>query len=213
MTDHGARHLAPDAERPLPGEVTQRLSLVATRRSRRTHWYPAVDVAAVVRFADDRIALLRGEIDRRGREVASLLNQVEMLRHGTLPSAVPQAADPLAVELTMRAQEEANRTIGDASVEGAEILAEARRQAEDIIVHAHQQAAQSTGYAGPQVTELQRHLQDLQERYDALLTASRAAHEYLSQWQSYLADQSEQMLASAGAAGEVSEQLKLAIKE
>ncbi|MER5337433.1 hypothetical protein [Micromonospora sp. NPDC002717] len=213
MTDHGARHPAPDAEQPQSGEVTQRLSLVATRRSRRKDWYPAAEVAAVARFADDRIALLRGEIDRRGREVAGLLNQVEMLRYGTLPSAAPQAADPMALELTMRVQEEANRTIGDASVEGAEILAEARRQAEDIIVYAHQQATQSTRYAGPQVAELQRQLQDLQERYDALVTASQAAHENLSQWQSYLADQSEQMLASAEAAGEASERLKLAIKE
>lgn len=206
MTDHGARHLAPDAEQPQPGEVTQRLSLVATHRSRRQQWYPAAEVAAVARFADDRIALLHGELDRRGREVRSLLNQVEMLRHGALPSVAPQAADPMAVELTMRAQEEANRTIGDASAEGAEILAEARRQADDIIAYAHQQA---TRYVDPQATELQRQLQDLQARYEALLIA---AHENVSQWQSHLADQSEQLQAGAKAAGEASAQLELALK-
>ncbi|MDM4719124.1 hypothetical protein QTQ03_05755 [Micromonospora sp. WMMA1363] len=208
MTDDGARHNAPDAKQPQPGEVTQRVNLVETRRSRGQQWYSAAQVAAVARFADDRIALLNGEIDRKGREVRGLLNQIEMLRHGTLPSIAPQAADPIAVELTMRAQEEANRTIGDASAEGAEILAEARRQAEDIIAHAHQQATQIT-----EVSELQRQLQNLQARHDALVTASQATHENLTRWQSYLADQAEQLRASAQAAGEVGEQLQLAIKE
>lgn len=213
MTDHGARHLAPDVEHPRPGEVTQRLNLVAARRSRGHQWYPAAEMAEVARFADDRIALLRGEVERKEREIRGLADQVAMLRHGTLPSMAPQAAAPIAVELAMRAQEEANRTIGDASAEGAEILAEARWQAEDIIAQAHQQATQITGHAGPQVTELQRQLKDVQARYDALVAASRAAYGSLSQWQSYLVEQSAQLQAGARAVREASNQLKLATEE
>jgi cell division septum initiation protein DivIVA len=213
MTDHGAGPLAPEAASPQPGEVAQRLSLLSARRTRGQEWYLSSDVTAVAQFADDRIALLRSEIDRKGREVRGLLNQVEMLRHGTLPSMAPQAADPMAVELTMRAQDEANRTIGEASEEGAEILAEARQQAEDIIAHAHWQASTITGHAGQPATDLQRRLQDLQARYDALLAVSQAAQENLARWQAYLADQAETMLASARAAGEASEQLQRALKE
>ncbi|MGC4896975.1 hypothetical protein [Micromonospora sp. DT31] len=213
MTIDGARHLAPDTELPQPGEVAQRLTLITSRRSRGRQWYSAAEVAATAQFADDRIELLRGEIDRRGREVHSLLGQIEMLRHGTLPSASPQAVDPMVVELSMRAQEEANRTIGDASAEGAEILADARRQAEDIIRQAHEQATQGTGYAGPQAAELRHQLQSLRARHEELLDATRSAHEHLAQWQAHLADQSERLRATALAAGEASEMLMRAIKD
>ncbi|WP_018721406.1 SPFH domain-containing protein [Salinispora fenicalii] len=202
-----------DTDQPQPGEVTQRLELLATRRFRGRWWHSADEVAAVTRFADDQITLLRGEVERRGREVRGLLNQIEMLRHGSLPSTAPQGADPVAVALTMRAQEEANRTISDASAEGTEILTEARRQAEDILALAHQQATRVTTHPGPQVAELQQQLKDLQARHDALVDATWNAHQNLSQWQSWLSDQAGQLRTSAQALGEVSGNMEQAVKD
>ncbi|MER7167181.1 hypothetical protein ABT336_14070 [Micromonospora sp. NPDC000207] len=232
MTDQGARHLAPQTAADMPGEVAQRLRLVASRRSRGTQWYAVEDLEEVVRFADERIGLLQGDLDRKGREITTLTRQVEMLRHGTLPSVAPQGADPMAVELTMRAQEEANRTIGDASDEGAEILAEARRQADDIIAAAHQQAnrlARLPSRSEPeptvpstpptpdlpagQVADLQRQLRELRERHAAVLAAANSAQQHLSQWQTYLTAQAEQLQANAVTAATASERLQAAIKE
>lgn len=130
------------------GEITRQLSVLEERRFRGSHWLSADEVASVVRSADDRIGLLTAELERQRRENQGLLSQVEMLRHGTLPSSAPQGPDPMVVELAMRAQDEANRTIGEASAEGAEIIADARRQAEEILAEAHRRAG-DVGGSGP----------------------------------------------------------------
>ncbi|WP_026284358.1 hypothetical protein [Salinispora arenicola] len=206
MTNEGPGNAAQDTEQPEPGEVTRRLGLLTTRRFRGRQWYSMAEVTAVARFADDRMSLLHGEIDRRGREAHGLVGQIEMLRYGSLPSAAPQAADPVAVELTMRAQEEANRTISDAGAESSEILAEARRQAEDI--HAH--AVRSTD---SQAADLRHRFQELQARHEALVSAVQVAHEALSRAESRLSEQSDRLRADAQAAQKASEILLRAIQE
>ncbi|MGX4654374.1 hypothetical protein ACWCHM_11835 [Micromonospora sp. SCSIO 07396] len=193
------------------GEVARQLSVLEERRFRGSHWLSADEVEAVVRAADDRIGLLTAELERQRRENQGLLSQVEMLRHGTLPSNAPQGPDPMTVELAMRAQDEANRTIGEASAEGAEIIADARRQAEEILAEAHRRAgevgASVSSVAGPS-PELAGKLQALEERHAAALAAVAAAQQQLNRWQSYLSAQSEQLRADAAAAGGASAQLR-----
>ncbi|MFJ8689432.1 hypothetical protein [Micromonospora wenchangensis] len=194
------------------GEIARQLSVLEERRFRGSHWLSADEVGAVVRAADDRIGLLTAELERQRRENQGLLSQVEMLRHGTLPSTAPQGPDPMTVELAMRAQDEANRTIGEASAEGAEIIADARRQAEEILAEAHRRAGEVgasgvSSAAGPS-PELAGKLQALEERHAAALAAVAAAQQQLNRWQSYLAAQSEQLRADAAAAGGASAQLR-----
>ncbi|MBM7080591.1 hypothetical protein [Micromonospora humida] len=203
--DHSDRVLAEQ------GEIARQLSVLEERRFRGSHWLSADEVAAVVRAADDRIGLLTAELERQRRENQGLLSQVEMLRHGTLPSTAPQGPDPMTVELAMRAQDEANRTIGEASAEGAEIIADARRQAEEIIADAHRRAGEAGSAAAPAAVpspELAGKLQALEERHAAALAAVAAAQQQLNRWQSYLAAQSEQLRADAAAAGGASAQLR-----
>ncbi|MEV4482090.1 hypothetical protein AB0K04_09800 [Micromonospora coxensis] len=196
------------------GELGRQLSLLEARRFRGSHWLSADEVADLVRAGDDRIALLVNELERHRRENQGLLSQVEMLRHGTLPSTAPQGPDPMAVELAMRAQDEANRTIGEASAEGAEILADARRQADEILAEAHRRAGALSaapgapaGPSGPS-PEVQRRLQELEERHAAALAAVAAAQQQLNRWQAYLSAQSEQLRADAQAAAGASAQLR-----
>ncbi|MEU7957430.1 hypothetical protein [Micromonospora humida] len=203
--DHSDRVLAEQ------GEIARQLSVLEERRFRGSHWLSADEVAAVVRAADDRIGLLTAELERQRRENQGLLSQVEMLRHGTLPSTAPQGPDPMTVELAMRAQDEANRTIGEASAEGAEIIADARRQAEEILADAHRRAGEVGSAAAPAAVpspELAGKLQALEERHAAALAAVAAAQQQLNRWQSYLAAQSEQLRADAAAAGGASAQLR-----
>ncbi|MFJ6197933.1 DivIVA domain-containing protein [Micromonospora sp. NPDC092111] len=193
------------------GEIARQLSLLEARRFRGSHWLSADEVAGVVRAADDRIGLLVAEVERQKRENQGLLSQVEMLRHGTLPSNAPQGPDPMTVELAMRAQDEANRTIGEASAEGAEIIADARRQADEILSEAHRRAGEMSvpgQPAGGGSPELARTLQDLEERHAAALAAVAAAQQQLNRWQAYLSAQSEQLRADAAAAGGASSQLR-----
>ncbi|MFY1682602.1 hypothetical protein ACN265_13810 [Micromonospora sp. WMMD730] len=203
--DHSDRVLAEQ------GEIARQLSVLEERRFRGSHWLSADEVAAVVRAADDRIGLLTAELERQRRENQGLLSQVEMLRHGTLPSTAPQGPDPMTVELAMRAQDEANRTIGEASAEGAEIIADARRQAEEILADAHRRAGEAGSAVVPAAVpspELAGKLQALEERHAAALAAVAAAQQQLNRWQSYLAAQSEQLRADAAAAGGASAQLR-----
>ncbi|WP_420115366.1 hypothetical protein [Micromonospora sp.] len=203
--DHSDRVLAEQ------GEIARQLSVLEERRFRGSHWLSADEVAAVVRAADDRIGLLTAELERQRRENQGLLSQVEMLRHGTLPSTAPQGPDPMTVELAMRAQDEANRTIGEASAEGAEIIADARRQAEEILADAHRRAGEAGSAAAPAAVpspELAGKLQALEERHAAALAAVAAAQQQLNRWQSYLAAQSEQLRTDAAAAGGASAQLR-----
>ncbi|OKI54676.1 hypothetical protein [Micromonospora sp. CB01531] len=207
MTDHAAPQTVAS-----PGEVSERLELTAKRHSRGRTWLSAENAAALARYADDRIAVLQREVDRKGREIEQLRRQVEMMRYGTLATSGLRPADPIAVDLTMRAQEEANRTIDDASVEGSEILAEARRQADDIIVAAHEQATEIAGHAGPYVGELQRQLRELKRRHMTLVEAAIEAGQQLAQWQVYLGAQADQLHASAKAAGRAGDRLQAAIE-
>ncbi|KWV31080.1 SPFH domain-containing protein [Micromonospora rifamycinica] len=198
-----------------PGEVARQLAVLEERRFRGSHWLSADEVASVVRSADDRIGVLTAELERQRRENQGLLSQVEMLRHGTLPSSAPQGPDPMTVELAMRAQDEANRTVGEASAEGAEIIADARRQAEEIVAEAHRRAAAVGGSgvvsAGAGSSELAGQLQALEERHAAALAAVAAAQQQLNRWQAYLSAQSEQLRADAAAAGGVSAQLRVVL--
>ncbi|MEH0938527.1 hypothetical protein [Micromonospora psammae] len=206
------------------GEIARQLSMLEARRFRGAHWLSADEVTTIVRSADDRIALLVNELERQRRENQGLLSQVEMLRHGTLPSSAPQGPDPMTVELAMRAQDEANRTIGEASAEGAEIIADARRQADDILAEAHRRAGDvaatgmgvngagpngaAGGQGGPGAQDLTRQLRELEERHAAALAAVAAAQQQLNRWQAYLSAQSEQLRADAAAAGGASAQLR-----
>ncbi|MGK5441224.1 DivIVA domain-containing protein [Micromonospora sp. URMC 105] len=213
--DHSDRLALPGV--PDQGELARQLSMLEARRFRGSHWLSADEVSVVIRTADDRIALLVNELERQRRENHGLLSQVEMLRHGTLPSNAPQGPDPMAVELAMRAQDEANRTIGEASAEGAEIIADARRQADEILAEAHRRAGDLSS-AGPGVPalpsaggpspEVQRRLQELEERHAAALAAVAAAQQQLDRWQAYLSAQAEQLRADAASAGGASAQLR-----
>ncbi|MGB2570048.1 hypothetical protein ACPFP2_16570 [Micromonospora citrea] len=211
--DHSDRIVVPGLAEQ--GELGRQLSMLEARRFRGSHWLSADEVADLVRAGDDRIAVLVNELDRHRRENQGLLSQVEMLRHGTLPSTAPRGPDPMAVELAMRAQDEANRTIGEASAEGAEILADARRQADEILAEAHRRAGALSaaapgapaGAAGPS-PEVQRRLQELEERHAAALAAVAAAQQQLNRWQAYLSAQSEQLRADAQAAAGASAQLR-----
>ncbi|SCF22801.1 hypothetical protein GA0074696_3586 [Micromonospora purpureochromogenes] len=212
--DHSDRLALPGM--PDQGELARQLSMLEARRFRGSHWLSADEVAVVIRTADDRIALLVNELERQRRENHGLLSQVEMLRHGTLPSTAPQGPDPMAVELAMRAQDEANRTIGEASAEGAEIIADARRQADEILAEAHRRAGDLStsgpvgpvGPAGVLSPEVQRRLHELEERHAAALAAVAAAQQQLDRWQAHLSAQSEQLRADAAAAGGASAQLR-----
>jgi cell division septum initiation protein DivIVA len=193
------------------GDAARQLSMLEPRRFRGDQWLSADEVTAVIRSADDRVALLVAELERQRRENQNLLSQVEMLRHGTLPSTAPQGPDPMAVELAMRAQDEANRTIGEASAEGAEIIADARRQADDILTEAHRRAADLSvngRQAGAPSPELTRKLQDLEERHAAALAAVETAQHQLARWRAYLSTQAEQLRANAAEAGGASAQLQ-----
>ncbi|TDB70859.1 hypothetical protein [Micromonospora sp. KC723] len=194
------------------GELGRQLSLLEARRFRGSHWLSADEVTELARAGDDRIGLLVSELERQRRENQGLLSQVEMLRHGTLPSTAPQGPDPMVVELAMRAQDEANRTVGEASAEGAEIIADARRQADEILAEAHRRAgAVGSGVpalpAGPS-PEVQRRLQELEERHAAAMAAVAAAQQQLQRWQAYLAAQAEQMRVDAQAVAGASAQLR-----
>lgn len=189
------------------GEVESRLGMVENRRFRGARWYSAPEVVDLCRFADDRIGLLRGEIDRQRRDSRELGAQIEMLRHGTLPSRAPQQVDPMVVELAMRAQDEANRTIGEASAEGAEILADARAQAQRILTDAYNRAATGMDSGDAVVQHLHRRIQEFEEQQAQLRLAVAAAQEQLSQWHDYLLRESDQLRQNALAAGTTSRQL------
>ncbi|MEU5942005.1 hypothetical protein ABZ807_23100 [Micromonospora sp. NPDC047548] len=198
---------------PEQGELGRQLSMLEARRFRGSHWLSADEVTVVIRTADDRIALLGNELERQRRENHGLLSQVEMLRHGTLPSTAPQGPDPMVVELAMRAQDEANRTIGEASAEGAEIIADARRQADEILAEAHRRAGDLSTLgpalpAGGPSPEVQRRLEELEGRHAAALAAVATAQQQLDRWQAHLSAQSEQLRADAAAAGGTSAQLR-----
>ena len=136
-----------------------------------------------------------------------------MLRHGALPSTAPQGPDPMLIELAVRAQEEANRTIGEASAEGAEIIAEARRQADEIIAEAQASAGGVAGPPGARGEVLQWQVRELEDRHAALVAAVATAQQHLSRWQAYLSEQSEQLRGDAAAAGAVGAQLRAVLGE
>ncbi|MEV4465627.1 hypothetical protein AB0J51_18635 [Micromonospora echinofusca] len=193
------------------GELARAVGALEVRRFRGSRWLSADEVADLARSADERVALLGGEVDRLRRENEGLVQQVEMLRHGALPSTAAQGPDPMVIELAMRAQDEANRTIGEASAEGAEIIADARRQADEIIAQAQAQAqAQTQGVAGSSRGEQVR---QLEERHAALVAAVASAQQHLSRWQAYLSEQSEQLRADAAAAGAVGAHLRAVLGE
>ncbi|MFF5175695.1 hypothetical protein ACFY3U_24135 [Micromonospora sp. NPDC000089] len=202
--DHTDRFpMTPIAAAPPQGEIARQLAGLEARRFRGSHWLSADEVTSVIRSADDRIALLVNEMERQRREHQGLVAQVEMLRHGTLPSTAPQGPDPMVVELAMRAQDEANRTIGEASAEGAEIIADARRQADEILAEAHRRAGavNGPGQQGRPAPELQRRVQELEERHAAALAAVAAAQQQLARCQAFLTAQGEQLRAEAAAVG------------
>ncbi|KAB1128959.1 hypothetical protein F6X68_29695 [Micromonospora sp. AMSO12t] len=206
--DHGDRVVA-DAH----GELTRAVGALEARRFRGGRWLSADEVSGLARSADERSALLGGEVDRLRRENEGLARQVEMLRHGALPSTGAQGPDPMVIELAVRAQDEANRTIGEASAEGAEIIAEARRQADEIIAEAHVLAGGVAGPAGAEGEELRRQVRELEGRQAALVAAVATAQQHLSRWQAYLSEQSEQLRSDAEAAGAVGAQLRAVLGE
>ncbi|MEU4381719.1 hypothetical protein [Micromonospora echinofusca] len=185
------------------GELARAVGALEVRRFRGSRWLSADEVVDLTRSADERVALLGGEVDRLRRENEGLVQQVEMLRHGALPSTAARGPDPMVIELAMRAQDEANRTIGEASAEGAEIIADARRQADEII-------AQAQGVVGSSRGEQVR---QLEERHAALVAAVASAQQHLSRWQAYLSEQSEQLRADAAAAGAVNAHLRAVLGE
>ncbi|MEU7934092.1 hypothetical protein [Micromonospora echinofusca] len=187
------------------GELARAVGALEVRRFRGSRWLSADEVADLARSVDERVSLLGGEVDRLRRENEGLVQQVEMLRHGALPSSAAQGPDPMVIELAMRAQDEANRTIGEASAEGAEIIADARRQADEIIAQ-----AQTQGVVGSSRGEQVR---QLEERHAALVAAVASAQQHLSRWQAYLSEQSEQLRADAAAAGAVGAQLRAVLGE
>ncbi|RGC66543.1 hypothetical protein C5N14_22560 [Micromonospora sp. MW-13] len=189
-------------------DTVRALGAVQARRFRGSEWVSVDEVADVARSADERIALLDGELQRLRRENEGLVQQVEMLRHGALPSAAPQGPDPMVVELAVRAQAEANRTIGEASEEGAEIIADARQQAEEILAEAHQRAGAVPAQSGSRSEDLQRQVRELEGRHGALLAAVATAQQHLNQWQAHLSAQAERLRADAAAAGAASQQLR-----
>ncbi|MFG1780150.1 hypothetical protein ACGFIR_13450 [Micromonospora sp. NPDC049051] len=204
--DHGDRVVADPH-----GELTRSVAALEARRFRGGRWLSADEVAGLARSADERVALLGGEVNRLRRENEALARQVEMLRHGALPSTAPQGPDPMVIELAVRAQDEANRTISEASAEGAEIIADARRQAQEIIAEAHVVAGDVAGLAGDE--GLPRRVRELEGRQAALAAALAAAQQHLSRWQAHLSQQSEQLRTDAAAAGEVSAQLRAVLGE
>ncbi|MCL7458085.1 hypothetical protein M8I35_12960 [Micromonospora sp. MSM11] len=189
------------------GELVRAVGALEVRRFRGSRWLSADEVADLARSLDERVSLLGGEVDRLRRENEGLVQQVEMLRHGALPSTAAQGPDPMVIELAMRAQDEANRTIGEASAEGAEIIADARRQADEIIAQAQ---AQTQGVVGSSRGEQVR---QLEQRHAALVAAVASAQQHLSRWQAYLSEQSEQLRADAAAAGAVGAQLRAVLGE
>ncbi|WP_229401612.1 hypothetical protein [Micromonospora okii] len=199
--DHGDR----------TGATSRAVGALETRRFRGGDWLPADDVVVLVRAADERIAVLDGEAQRLRRENETLVQQVEMLRHGALPSAVPQGPDPMAIELAARAQDEASRTISEASAEGAEIVADARRQADDILAEAHRRAQTVAGRSGPHAEEVQERVRELEARNAALVAAVTAGQQQFARWQSHLLAQAEQLRADAVAAGAAGHQLGQAL--
>lgn len=191
------------------GETSRALAALEARRFRGAQWLDADEVARVVRSADERLAFLGGELDRLRRENELLAQQVELLRHGALPGAAgQQGPDPMVVELAVRAQDEANRTIGEASEEGAEIIADARRQADEILAEAHRRAGAVPAQAGPAGEDLRRQVRELEGRHAALSAAVAAAQQHLTQWQARLAEQAEQLRADAVTAGAASAHLR-----
>ncbi|MER6758313.1 hypothetical protein AB0I85_27660 [Micromonospora echinofusca] len=191
------------------GELVRAVGALEVRRFRGSRWLSADEVADLARSLDERVSLLGGEVDRLRRENEGLVQQVEMLRHGALPSTAAQGPDPMVIELAMRAQDEANRTIGEASAEGAEIIADARRQADEIIAQAQTQT-QTQGVVGSSRGEQVR---QLEQRHAALVAAVASAQQHLSRWQAYLSEQSEQLRADAAAAGAVGAQLRAVLGE
>ncbi|WP_320068748.1 hypothetical protein [Micromonospora sp. RTGN7] len=193
-------------------DTVRALGAVEARRFRGSEWMSVEEIADVARSADERIALLDGEVGRLRRENEGLVQQVEMLRHGALPSVAPPGPDPMVVELAVRAQDEANRTIGEASEEGAEIIADARRQAEEILAEAHRRADSVPAQAvGSRSEDLQRQVREWEARHETLLAVVATAQQHLSQWQGYLSAQGEQLRADAAAAGAASQQLRRAV--
>ncbi|MFG3701038.1 hypothetical protein ACGF5C_24460 [Micromonospora sp. NPDC047620] len=201
--DHGDRASAVPT-----GELTRALGALEARRFRGSQWLSADEVAGLARSVDERMALLDGEVDRLRRENDGLVRQVEMLRHGALPSTAPQGPDPLVVELAVRAQDEANRTISEASTEGAEIIADARRQADEILAEAHRRAGSLSPQGEPRGEDLRGQVRELEGRHAALVAAVTTAQQQLSQWQEHLSAQSEQLRADAYAAGAASARLR-----
>jgi len=185
-------------DRPEPaddGEVLHRLDLVESRRFRGSTWLAAAQVTAIAQDADERLSLLRTELARARREQQSQQTQIEMLRHGALPSHASSAEpEPMVVELTMQAQLEANRTISEASAEGIEILADARRQAKAIIAAAHRQAADA---ADAGVERLRQRIQHFETAEKQLREALAAAEEQARRCQAHLIAQADQMQALA----------------
>ncbi|TDC47108.1 hypothetical protein E1258_28850 [Micromonospora sp. KC207] len=196
------------------GGTTRAVGALAARRFRGADWLSVDGVVDVARAADERIGLLNGELERLRRENEALVRQVEMLRHGALPSVAPQGPDPMVIELTVRAQEEANRTIDEAAEEGAEIIAEARRQAEEIVAEAFRRAGGVPG-AGPDAADsraeelrLLGRVRELEGRQAALAAALAAARQQVGRWQAYLVGQAEQVRVEAAQAAEADRQLR-----
>ncbi|MFC8849616.1 MULTISPECIES: DivIVA domain-containing protein [unclassified Micromonospora] len=193
------------------------MGALQARRFRGGDWLPVDEVADVARSADERVVLLHGELERLRRENDALVQQVEMLRHGALPSAAPQGPDPMVIELAVRAQEEANRTIDEASAEGAEIIADARRQAEEIVAEAYRRAGgvpdTLPDAADSRVEELRLlgRVRELEGRQAASAAALAAAQQQVDRWQAYLAGQAEQVRAQAAQAAEADRQLRHAL--
>ncbi|MFI7433790.1 DivIVA domain-containing protein [Micromonospora haikouensis] len=193
------------------GGTARVVGTLTARRFRGGDWLPVDQVADVARSADERIGLLHGELERLRRENEALVRQVEMLRHGALPSAAPQGPDSMVIELAVRAQEEANRTIEDAGAESAEIIADARRQAEEIVAEAHRRAGALLGTrpdaaeARAEELRLLGRVRELEARQAAL---AAAAQQQVGRWQAYLAGQAEQVRAQAEQTAEADRQLR-----
>ncbi|MGA3539019.1 hypothetical protein ACK8GE_06950 [Micromonosporaceae bacterium DT194] len=192
-------------DRPNPdggGEVLRRLAQVEHRRSRGGTWLPAEQVTAIAADADEQLALVHAELARARREQQSQHAQIEMMRHGTLPShATTSEPDSTVVELTMQAQLQANQTISEASAEGTEIITDARRQAKAIITAAHRQAAAAANAAGLDggggVENLLRRIEHLEASERQLREALAAAQEQARRCQAHLIAYADQLQAFA----------------
>ncbi|MFC7548348.1 hypothetical protein [Plantactinospora sp. GCM10030261] len=184
-------------------DMESRLAHVEARRFRGTWWLSQREVLEACQFANEQIRSLNAEIHRLRANHRRMAAQVEMYRHGALPSTVPQGPDPMVIELTMRAQDEANETVDEASREGAQIIADARAQAAEIIATAQAAGSRSEGSGA----EVEERIQSLRASNDALVEVVRAASHQIRQWQTYLAAQSDRLGKDAAGAAALGDQL------